>query len=127
VVRVVDAGGSALPGVTVTMTYPIEHGRHEAWCVTGGTGSAAIWGIPADEVDVSVALSGFDSRVIRGIRLGGTAARLDLEMKLAPIGGDRFGEGIPIDTSGTPIWTPAPVPTPTPTPPDLASIQCSSR
>jgi hypothetical protein len=62
-----DASGGVLPGVTVTATHTTRGTSTEA--ITSGTGVYTLPFLPIGVYDLTFALSGFQSSVIRGVRL----------------------------------------------------------
>jgi hypothetical protein len=98
---VTDVSGGALPGATVTITGAAIR---PASIVTDGSGRYITPWVAPGSYDVTFALSGFETRTVKGISLG-TGQTVVLDQQL-PIGS--FGETVEVKAEAPPPPPPAP-------------------
>jgi hypothetical protein len=80
--KITDPSGAVLPGVTVTISSPSMQGTRTD--VTGADGTYRFSAIPPGDYKVTYELTGFDTVVREGLRVGlGFTATVNVEMRVA--------------------------------------------
>jgi hypothetical protein len=106
---VTDGSGGALPGVTVTLSGPAAA---PAPVVTDGSGRYLTAAVPPGTYSITFALSGFETRRLTGLALGGgQTVVLDQQLPLAAL-----SETVEVKAEAPPPPPPPPIPR-TPPPP----------
>jgi hypothetical protein len=127
VVVTVDEQGNEVPGATVAVIYQSPQGPRKVLCTTGNRGITAFRGIPAEAVRVLVTMTGFTDFAVPEIRLSSQqTTKVTATLKVSWKHGGITNE-VPINPSGTPLWSPTPEPTATPTPADMRGVRCDPR
>lgn len=111
---VIDTSGGALPGVTVTLTGSAIKPTD---AITDGAGRYVTLWVPPGTYNIAFALSGFESRTVTGVKLGGGQTLvLDQQLPLA-----QFSETV--EVKAPPPAPPPPLRVPPPPKPKFKPVE----